>query len=155
MKRIVSSVLALAALAALVVVTTTSRRDVQPVYAQSGCTDATLIGNYAVIQPAGFTTPKKATTGNEVPWQIVGVITFDGAGNASASYSGSLNGSVFTGQTTSGTYIVNSDCSASLSFTSGDAAGYTANMVIIGGGAEVFGTSTNTGNTASFDAKRQ
>jgi hypothetical protein len=117
---------------------------------------ATLTGNYAAIQPAGFIATGHSVTGTEVPWQVVGIITFDSvAGSASFSYSGAINGKVFTSQTTSGTYTVNPDCTASLSFTSGDGAGYTANMVIIGSGAEIFGVATQTGDTASFDAKKQ
>jgi hypothetical protein len=46
MKRIVSALLALAVLAALVIVATTSKHGVRAVHAQSGCTNATLTGNY-------------------------------------------------------------------------------------------------------------
>lgn len=154
MKRI-ANVLALAVLAAIVVVTTDSRQTVRIAYAQSGCSDATLTGNYGFIQPAGFIARGNSLKGREVPWQLVGLLTFDGDGNVSASYSGAINGSVFTSQTTSGTYTVNSDCTAALSFNSGDAAGYTANMVMIGAGAETFGIATGAGDTASFDAKKQ
>jgi len=155
MKRIIGVSLALAVSAALLVLFPTSKHGLPVVHAQSGCSVATLTGNYGFIQPAGFITPGHAVKGAEVPWQLAGIMAFDGAGDVSASYSGAINGTVFTNQTASGTYAVNSDCTGSLSFTSGDAAGYTANMAIIGGGAELFGVSTGTGDTASFDAKKQ
>jgi len=62
-----------------------------------------------------------------------------------------INGGVFTGQTGSGTYTVNSDCTGSASFTAGDAAGLTSNLAVIGGGTEVFGVVTSAGGTATFD----
>jgi len=37
----------------------------------------------------------------------------------------------------------------------GDAAGVTLNMVIIGGGAEIFGIDTRASYTTTFDAKKQ
>jgi hypothetical protein len=114
-----------------------------------------LSGNYGGIQPAGFVTPGHAVKGAEVPWQVVGVISFDGVSNVSFSYTAAVNGAVFTNQASTGTYAVNSDCTGSLSLTSGDAAGYTANMVIIGSGAEILGLATQNGETASFDAKKQ
>ena len=93
--------------------------------------------------------------GAAVPWAGEGVVTFDGAGGVSASYNTAVNAHIFTNQTTAGQYTVNSDCTASLLFTSGDAAGFTADMVIIGNGVEVFGVSTNPGNTMTFDLKKQ
>jgi hypothetical protein len=124
------------------------------VHAQSGCNNATLTGNYGLIW-SGFATPAHSTTGNEVPWAGAGVVTLDGAGNFSASWTTALNGKIFTDQTGAGTYAVNSNCTGSLSFTSGDAADFTANLVIIGSGTEVFATSTNAGNTLAFDFKKQ
>jgi hypothetical protein len=150
-KRItIAKVLAVCAvLAALAVVTTTSKHTVPAVYASTGCSAATLNGNYAVIQPAGFTS-------HELPWQFVGVVTFNGAGTTSVNYTAAVNGAIHTDQSSQdGTYKVNPDCTGSLSFTAGDAAGYAANIVIIGGGAEVFGISTSAGDTATFDAKMQ
>jgi hypothetical protein len=82
-------------------------------------------------------------------------MTFDGEGNVSFNYSGSLNGTVFTGQSTSGAYSVNSDCTASLVFTSGDGAGFTANMVLLEDGKEVLGVDTGAGDTMTFDLKKQ
>jgi hypothetical protein len=143
MKRILSTLL-------LVVLSATL---VPAVYAQGGCTDATLTGNYA-FNLSGFASPVTPKRGAQ-PWAVTGVLNLDGAGNISASYAGSINGGVFTAQTTSGTYTVNSDCTGSVAFTSGDDAGGTYNIVIIGGGTEVFILSTQAHTTATGDAKKQ
>ena len=155
MKRIVGGLLVVAVSAALLVLYPTSRHGVPVVHAQSGCGVGTLTGNYGFIQPAGFTHTKPNGKGADVPWQFEGLSTFDGAGNASATYAGAINGQVFTNQTTAGTYTVNSDCTGSLAWTSGDAAGYTANFVIVDGGTEVFAVSTGSGDTASVILKKQ
>jgi hypothetical protein len=149
--RIASALLALAVLAALAIVTTTSKHSVRAVYASSGCTDAALNGNYA-FSSSGFTNTNKTTNGSELPQALVGTLTFDGAGNFSTGYTQVLNGTSFTAQTNSGTYTVNSDCTGSLTFTVGNAA---ANTVIIGGGTEVFGIFIINGVTETFDAKHQ
>ncbi len=157
MKRIVSALLALAVLAALVIVTATSKHGVRAVYAQGGCSVATLTGNYAV-SITGFTTPtSKDVEGHEDPIAAVGVFAFDGAGNFSTSFTLALNGDISTGNTASGTYTVNSDCTGSITWTTGPFAGVTFNMAVIGGGPEIFGIDTDTtaGITATFDAKKQ
>ncbi len=146
MKRILSTLLTLVAAIGLVVLPAATA-----VHAQ--CTNATLNGNYAMTW-SGFTT-KHAPVGNEVPWAGVAVVTFDGAGNFSAGWTTAINGVIYTAQTGAGTYTVNSDCTGSLAFTSGDAVGFTSNLVIIGGGVEVFSLTTQPGNTMSFDLKKQ
>jgi hypothetical protein len=141
--------------ATLVVVLTTTpklKRGVPTVHAQSGCTDATLKGNYGVSWQ-GFDIVKGAA--HEVPWAGVGVVGFDGAGNVSVSFTQALNGKITTGATGAGTYTVNSDCTGSPSFTSGDAAGESPIMVIVGGGTEVLFISTLSGQTIVLDAKKQ
>jgi len=155
MKRIVGGFLVVAVSAALLVLCPTSKHGVPVVHAQSGCSVASLSGNYGFIQPAGVTHSGKKGKGANVPWQFIGVATFDGAGDISAAYSGSLNGQVFTNQTTAGTYTVNSDCTGSVSYTSGGAAGSTYNFVIADGGNEIFAVDTGTGDTASVILKKQ
>ena len=145
MKRILSALLTLAAAMALVVLPNATAADAQ-------CTNANLTGNYAGTL-SGFTTLKSKA--NEVPWVVVGLVTFDGAGNVSFSYAGAINGGIFTNQTASGIYTVNSDCTGSVSFTAGDGAGTNGNVVIIGGGTEAFGVITNAGSSATFDFKKQ
>jgi len=65
------------------------------------------------------------------------------------------NGSITQNLTTSGNYTVHSDCTGSISFTSGDAATVTFNTVIIGGWTEVFCIQTNSGTVANLDARKQ
>ena len=135
---------------ALAVLATTANKSVTSlpvVHASSGCSVSTLASNYGFMQPSGFITPlaSKSVQGNEV----------DGAGNVSNSCTAVINGNVFTNQTGTGTYTVNSSCTGSVSFTGGDAAGNDANVVIVGGGTEVFGIVTNAVGTASFDNKKQ
>jgi len=156
MKRVVKRSLILVALAALAIVAITSRGTVRPVYAQSGCGIASLSGNYAVSQ-SGFEA-KSHLKGNPLPFAVVGLATFDGAGNFSITYT-----DMSPGQPTyipvqgngSGTYTINSDCSGSVSVTAGDAAGLTMNMEIIGGGTEVFGIITTPFIIATSDWKKQ
>jgi hypothetical protein len=153
MKQIVSALLALAVLAALTLVTTTSKHAVRTVYAQSGCSVATLNGNYAFSQP-GWGSLHGQGQGNQLPFFNVGVVAFDGTGTVSVSFTNVQSGVVST-ETDAGTYTVNPDCTGSLSFTTGPGAGATFNMVIIGRGAELFGINTSAGFTSSFDAKKQ
>lgn len=40
------------------------------VHAQSGCTDATLTGNYGFIQPSGFIAPGHSVTGRRFPGRV-------------------------------------------------------------------------------------
>ena len=165
MKRItiVGALAAFVILAALAVATKTSERTVPTVYASQtvpGCTVATLNGNYAVMQPGGFTVSGNSTTGNEVPWQFVGVANFDGQGNIQVIYSAVVNGAFYSNQTGTGSYDLRSgpnfsECIGTINLPLGSDPGYAANIAVVGGGAEVFGISTNAGGTAAFDAKKQ
>jgi len=152
MKRIVSAFLALAVSAALVVVATNWKHSPRAVHAQSGCSVATLTGNYGVSWQ-GFDILIAGT--HAVPWAGVGVLSVDGKGNVTITFTSALNGKISTGATGAGSYTVNPDCTGSLSFTSGDAAGETANIVIVGGGTEVLALSTLTTQTIMLDAKKQ
>ena len=126
MKRIVNVLLTLAATVGLVVLPAVTAAHA------SGCTNTTLTGNYGIIS-SGFGT-KKGTMGNEFPAAIVGVATFDGAGNFSSTWTSAFNGGIARGLSGSGTYTVNSDCIGSSAFTSGDAAGFTFDVVVVSGG---------------------
>jgi hypothetical protein len=122
-------------------------------HAQNACSNATLSANYAFTD-SGFAAPHPTVRGPEVPIVVVGVLRFDGAGNASLSFTLAINGGISPSQSDTGTYTVNSDCTGSISFTAGDAP-IDFNIVIIGGGTEVFGIVTSDGNTQTFDAKKQ
>ena len=159
MKRILSAVLTLVFFAAILAVATISKRTVRAVYAGGGCSVATLSGAYAFSQ-AGFTT-KNTMGGNPLPFADVGVSTFDGAGNLSVTFTDMSPGkpggyrAAVQGLTGSGTYTVNSDCTGSISGTSGDVVGITYDFVIIGGGTEVFGINTTPFTIVTADFKKQ
>jgi len=153
MKRIVGGFLVVAVSAALLVLCPTSKHGVPVVHAQSGCSVASLSGNYGFIQPAGSV--HLSAKAPSVPWQFAGLVTFDGAGNASASYAVSINGKIYTNQTVAGPYTVNSDCTGTVAWTSGNGAGLTYNTVLVDGGNEIFAVDTSTGDTASLIAKKQ
>lgn len=89
--------------------------------------------------------------GAPVTWAGVGVESFDGMGNVTLSFAQALDGKITTGSTGAGTYTVNADCTGSESFTSGDAAGETANMVIVGAGTEALAVSTLSTQTVMVD----
>jgi hypothetical protein len=121
------------------------------------CSLATLTGNYAISQ-SGFESPNGP--GKEPqPFTDVGVVEFDGAGTFSFTVTDMSPGNpdryIALQLTGSGTYTVNPDCTGSVSIMTGDAAGDTLNLVIIGGGAEVFGTNTAPWVIATSDFKKQ
>jgi hypothetical protein len=140
MKRI-SALLGLAVLATLVIVTTTS--------ADAQCSNATLTGNYGFLF-SGFTTPTHSTKGNEVPFAGTASGTFDGAGNFSGTVAFSISGKISTNNPYTATYVVNSDCTGSMTSTNGSA---NFSFVIVSGGAEVSFIDIDAGNTWTMDAK--
>jgi len=155
MKRTLTALLTTAVFAVVVMLAPNTKQGTTSlpiVHAQSGCSVATLTGNYGV-RWQGFDILKG--TAHEVPWAGVGVLTFDGAGTVSFSWTQSLDGKISTGLSGAGNYSVNSDCTGSVSFTSGDAAEETANVVIVGGGQEVLSVSTLNTQTIMLDAKKQ
>jgi len=121
------------------------------------CTLANLSGNYAFSQ-SGFESPNDPGQKPQ-PFTNVGVVTFDGAGNFSFSLTDMSPGNpdryLPLQLTGTGTYTVNSDCTGSASITTGPAAGVTLNLVVIGGGAEVFGINTTPWVIAASDFKKQ
>ncbi len=86
------------------------------------------------------------------PIAAAGVLTFDGAGNLSARYTFSDVGVISTASSDTGSYTVNDDCTGS--FTDATAAVH-FNMVIIGGGTEIFAIDTDDGLTTILDGKKQ
>jgi hypothetical protein len=151
MKRILSAFLTLAAAVALVVLPIMSKRDVTAVNAQSGCTDATLTGNYGFTY-TGFTTLHSLKGANLFPEDAVGVIALNGTGNFSTTYTISLNGTVTQDVHDTGTYAVNSDCTGSFTDVT---QGSHFTIVIIGGGVEFMSIRTDAAQTNTLDAKRQ
>jgi len=152
MKRIVSALMGLAVLAALAIVTTTSKQIVRPVYAASGCSDTTVAGSYGLTF-SGFTVPGRNNKAKEVPFMGEGLFTFDGAGNLSGTYNGSQNGEIFTNSPYNATYTVTSDCTGTITGAPGGNAD--GAFVIVSGGAEIFFTQTDPGGTWNADLKKQ
>ena len=153
MKRILSAFLALVVSAALVVVATNWKHSVTAVHAQGGCSNATLTGNYAFIY-SGSNAPGRSVAGkNTFGNAVVGVLTLDGTGNLTASYTAVFNGHAFsTSVPDTGTYTVNSDCTGTATDATIDAH---FNLAIVGGGAEFFEIQTDAGTTDTLDAKKQ
>jgi hypothetical protein len=81
----------------------------------------------------------------------VGVLTFDGTGSFTDTHTLSVNGVIFRGLQRPGTYTVNSDCTGSML----NDHGIKFDIVVVGGGTEIFGIVTNPSFTATFDAKKQ
>ena len=123
-----------------------------PVHAQ--CSNATLTGSYGFKQQGfGLRNSKPAKLGNMIPFATVGVVTFDGAGNASFTLTQVFNseGGAFF-EAIPGTYTVNSDCTGTIAI---EDFGLHFYMVTVGGGAELFAIQTETGTTNIVDAKKQ
>jgi hypothetical protein len=150
MKRIIGVSLALAVSAALLVLSPISKPGVQVVHAQSGCNVGTVAGTYGFNNP-GFVTANHSVKGAEVPFAAMGIIAFDGAGNVSGTYTLAFKGGISSGNTFSGTYTVNSDCTGSTTVTGAP----NLNLVILGGGTEIFAIETTPSFTGILDAKKQ
>ena len=114
------------------------------------CSEANLTGSYeATLSGFGNPGPAITATGNasKVPLAAVGVANFvpnsDGPGSVSARFTIAEGGNVSTAALTTpdvGTYSVNGDCTAVIY----DATrGGQFNMVLIGGGTEMFGVGAN------------
>ena len=151
MKRIIGISLTLTVAAALLALSPNSKRIVPVAHAQSGCSVATLSSNYG-FTGSGFASPHHSVKGAEVPVAYSGLETFDGAGNFSATFTSASNGTISTGDTVTGTYTVNSDCTGSAAFTTG---GGTFTFVIVNGGDEAMVIQTDPGNTITYDVKKQ
>jgi hypothetical protein len=145
MKRILSTILALVLSTTLVPAT----------YAQSGCTNATLTGNYSynftgwypsVDKKGHLILPDSAIT------NFVGVATFDGDGTMSSTFVNCSNGVCAKGKNT-GTYSVNSDCSGKLKFGKGkNATPWT--FAIANGGNQFYAMETDVANVSGTGIKQ-
>jgi len=139
-KRIFSLLFVLA-----VVVTTRST-----VHAQ--CSNATLTGSYG-LKGDGFGTRNDKAGGPAVPFAQVGVVTFDGAGNASFTVTQVFNssgGELF--EVVPGTYSLNSDCTGTVTI---EDFGLHFYIVTVGGGAEFLAIQTDIGTTNTVEGKKQ
>lgn len=114
------------------------------------CTLGALKGSYG-FQGAGFfnpdSLPPSLPTG---PASGVGVVTFDGAGNISATLTQSFNGTIIPRVTLPGSYTVNADCTGSGRFVTG----VQFDFVSAAGGSELYFVFTNPGSVVTGAAKR-
>ena len=155
MKRTITALFAMSVLASLVVLAPPTKHGftvVPVVHAQSGCSVATLSGNYGFTFN-GFLLDKQKSGGKKAaPWVGAGLATFDGAGNAIATWAQSFNGQISTNNSWTGTYSVNADCTGSLTSTNG---GANMSFAIVGGGAEVLGVDIDHNIAWTIDFKKQ
>ena len=155
MKRIITSLSAIAVLAAGAMLAPTAKHHftaLPVVHAHSGCSNATLSGIY-VFTFQGFDIP--GTGSHSVPFAGAGVLGFDGGGSVFITAATALNGQISPVDTSTGTYTINSDCTGTASFTVGNAAGETLYLVAVSRGREVLGMATLNTQTLAFDAKQQ
>ena len=148
-----SRMLFAAVLASLLVLSIIPKLSVPAVHAQgSSCTLATLTGGYG-FSATGFNpiNTKTRSSAPQPPASDVGLITFDGAGNFSTSFTDVNNGGG-TPFTDTGTYTVNSDCTGSFHLEGLD---IHLQTVIVGGGTEVLSTITDPGLIRTADYKKQ
>ena len=136
----------LVAVAAMIGLGGTFSGDTLPkVYAQEeelqACSAATLNGTYA-LKFSGFFTrgPVPAAINNFTPIAGVGLVTFDGNENLSASETVSVGGQIVP-VNVPGTYTVNSDCTGTLTTPAAH-----LNLVIVRNGREIQAVNTDPGN---------
>jgi hypothetical protein len=118
------------------------------VHAHHGCSNATLMGNYA-FSFSGFSNGSDTI----IPFDGAGIANFDGDGKMSATFAYSLGGSSSTSPYTA-TYTVNSNCAVSLTATPGSGGD---NLVgaIVRDGDEILATDISAPDTLTLDFKRQ
>ena len=82
------------------------------------CSEATLDGTYL------FAFDGVEIKGNDQrPFALAGYDVFDGNGEVKGVASGNFNGETFRNERSSGTYTVKADCTGTVTFTEGTAAG--------------------------------
>lgn len=154
MKQIIRASFAVVFLAVLVSLAPVSKDRVTAlpvVYAQSGCTDATLSGVYAFrFLGWGSPPPKTLTEGkSSISVAAAGLVNFDGEGNWTTSFTYSHNGDITSATSVPGTYTVNSNCTGTMAGV-GDFA-----IVILDSGAEITGINTDNNGTTTIEIKKQ
>jgi hypothetical protein len=108
-----------------------------------GCYGTEITGSIVAFGPVG-------------PVADVGVLTFDGDGNVSQVSTVSLNGTILQGRASTGTYVVNPDCTGSLALHLPPPAGESSlNFVIVNKGKELNLINTGNGRVLAGVAKRQ
>lgn len=118
------------------------------------CSEASLVGSFGLLSTGNLNALAAPFAG---PFLEVGRQTFDGRGNTEGSATATPNGNLrlFTWQ---GTYVVNPDCTGSMSlFVSQTNRTVPLDFVIVDNGAELLAITTGgvTGNTESRVYRKQ
>lgn len=111
--------------------------------AQGQCSNLTTKGTYGATASGSL---------GGLPLAFVGIVTNDGVGNFTASYTLTVNGTTTTGLHAEGTYHVKADCTGSVTDNTNNAH---YELVVLRHGAEMFGINTDPGNTFVLDFKKQ
>ncbi len=105
------------------------------------CTNATLTGTYAYLLQGSL-----VSQGSLVPYADMGSLTADGKGNFSGSGTESFAGTIESGTAITGTYVVNTDCTASTSLTYTNGIGtFHYNLLVLNNGTSFTLVQTDNG----------
>jgi len=115
---------------------------VPAVYADGGCSNATLNGTYG----------GHAWDFGKFPGVLMGIFTFDGAGNWTDKFSSSSNGHISRWAKNTGTYTVNSDCTGSFKEAHG---AYHWDFAIVANGTKIYAMETDKGSTNTGVMEKQ
>jgi len=118
---------------------------------ERGCDIHSLFGSYG-ISTTGFI----VSAGPVGPVGDVGVITFDGQGNVVQTSTVSLNGAITAGRMSAGTYIMNPDCTGTITAHLPPPAGLSqSNFVVVDKGKELQLINTGNGRVLVGNARKQ
>ena len=119
--------------------------------AQSSCSNASLSGSFGYTNTGTIVTPPLGLFAG------VGRQTFDGKGDTEATATVSVNGQIYQA-TIKGTYVVNPDCTVSMTLSVSAGGQHFTNQVdfvIVCGGTEVEAINKDSGSVITTVAKKQ
>ena len=122
---------------------------VPAVWAQEGCSEATLAGRWGYTA-SGFVTPGPDSR----PIAVSGWFTADGAGTLAGKDVTSLNGLILH-RPFSGTYTVRENCTGTAALKFATAITAHLEFTIVAGGSELTGIGTDLGTVLTGYAKKQ
>jgi len=128
---------------------------VPAVYADGGCSNATLTGSYSGNFRGWFPAVDKKghlVLSNSTILDLVGIANFDGAGNVTTSWTACGNGACGPASA-KGTYSVKSDCTGKIKLKGQGAGNY--NIAIANGGSQFYLIYNDTGANVSGTATKQ
>ncbi len=118
--------------------------------AKAKCSEATLDGTYLFAED-GFI----LTDNEKVPFALAGYEVYNGNGKVTGVQSGNFGGEVVRNERFSGTYTVKADCTGTVTFTEGTAAGTHYDLFIAPDGSTYTFVQTNPPEfvTAGFELR--